>query len=196
MRWMNDVHGYGLVSQLLHWLVALLIVATIPLGLYMVELKQSALSAGEMDRFARAAQLFDIHKAIGVSIFALVVVRLAWRLFSAVPALPAGSSAVVRVGSTISHVALYALMFSMPITGYMLSSAEGFAVNVWGLFEIPVLPVLDSAHEDLLRLVHRTGAFIFAAFIGLHIAAALYHGLLLRDGVLARIIPGLRVRTR
>jgi len=170
---------YTRTAIALHWIVALAIIANLALGLYTVDLPLSP----------RKLQLFSYHKWIGISVLLLAAGRLLWRLGHPAPALPPAMPAWEKRAANASHVLLYVLFFSAPLTGWLFSSASGFQTVYLGLFPIPDLLHKDKALADALRLAHKSINYAMATLIVIHAAAALKHHFLDRDDVLLRMLP-------
>lgn len=195
---------YSLVAIFLHWAIAILILGQIGAGLWMVE----AIHEGETRDLAFS--VFQLHKSSGLTVLALSVIRLGWRLSHAAPALPDGMVAHERFLAKTVHVLFYVLMFALPLsgwayvsTGWSASFERFFSVpTVWfGLFEIPHLPFIASLSEDARRSLgeaaieaHEALAYGAIGLIVLHVGAALKHHLIDRDHVLAHMLPGLKPR--
>ena len=172
----RDGMRYTRVAMGLHWLIATLIVANLGIGLLRGPLP--ALGA-----------LMPAHKAIGLSVLALTLVRLGWRLTHPAPRLPATTPAWQKGSAHLVHAALYLLMLAMPVTGWLLvSGAERHPLSWFGLFPVPYLPV-SSAAADRADGAHLLLGWLMLALVALHVSAALYHRLILRDGVLGRMAP-------
>ena len=174
---------YTRTAITLHWLVALLILATLPLGLAMTELALSPLKL----------KLYAWHKWIGVTVFGLAVLRLAWRLAYPAPP-PAHMPAWQRRAAAVLHGLLYVLILVVPLSGWLMSSAKGFQTVYLGLLPIPDLLAKDEALGEVLQGVHAWLNYTLVALLVLHVAAALKHHLIDRDDVLARMLPGLKPR--
>ena len=160
----------------LHWLLAIAIVATFMLGLYMHELPISP----------RRLKLYNWHKWAGISILALSALRLLWRLAHRPPAdvpMPAWQ----RRAAHITHLVLYALFFAVPLSGWAYSSAAGFPVVVFGVVPLPDFVPVDKALADTLKGLHKLFTLSLGVLVILHVLAALKHQLIDRDGVLARM---------
>jgi cytochrome b561 len=169
---------YSFVAIALHWLLALLIVGTFCVGLYMHELPFSP----------TRLKLYNWHKWAGVTILALSALRLLWRLTHRPPAdLP--MPAWQRLAAHGAHWALYVLFFLVPLAGWAYSSAAGFPIVVFGVWPLPDFVAPDRALADVLKERHATLAFALAAVVALHIAAALKHHFIDRDGQLNRMRP-------
>ncbi len=180
MRWRNTGKGYGWVAIALHWLVALVVFGLFGLGLWMVELSY-------YDPWYRQAPA--IHKALGVLLFLAVVGRLAWRGLNPLPALPGGR--LERLAARLVHGAMYVLLLAVMAAGYLISTADGSAIDVFGLFSVPATVTDLPDQEDIAGDVHRWLAWTLIALVGLHTIAAFKHQFIDRDGTLMRMLrPG------
>lgn len=164
----------------LHWLIALALLAIFGIGLYMHELP---LSPAKL-------KLYSWHKWAGVTVFMLVAVRLGWRLTHPAPALPAAMPAAERLLAGAVHVLLYLLMFAIPLSGWLMSSAKGFQTVWFGLLPLPDLVPKDAALGDSLQALHFVLNMVLAGLVVAHAAAALKHHFVDRDDVLTRMLPG------
>lgn len=167
------------LSQALHWLIALLILAMAVIGLMMVDLPNTPTKIA----------VFAIHKSIGISILALVLVRLGWRLYAGAPAPIAGTPRVQQRIAGLMHVALYALLLAMPISGWLLNSAAGFPLQWFELINLPALTEQNDALKELATRAHQLMFLVLAGLVMLHAAAAIHHHLFLRDSTLVRMLP-------
>lgn len=188
----NSPTRYGAVAQLLHWGIAAMIVGQFVLGSMAEAAGERGGAAGLMSELALLAR----HKSFGITIFALAVARLAWRAFSPAPALPAGMGGVERVVARATHYAFYALLFCMPITGWLMSSAANFPVSYFGLFTLPDVVSPDDGLKDTLVQIHHLCAAVLLVLAALHVTAAFKHHLWDRDDVLVRMLPLAWTRTR
>lgn len=170
---------YDSVAILLHWTVALVIIGNFALGIYMHEL---ALTPWKL-------KLYSWHKWAGVSVFLLVALRLAWRATHTPPPLPESMPAWQKAAAHGGHHALYMLMFAVPVTGWLMSSALGVQTVYFGVLPIPDLLSKDKALGDVLKAVHEFLNFGMAAIVLGHAGAALKHHYLDRDGILSRMLP-------
>lgn len=171
--------AYSPVHKAIHWIMAGLILATVPIGLTMTRLPSGNLQN----------RLFDLHESIGSTLFALVCIRLAVRLVRGVPEAHPALPRWQRIAAATTHRALYVLVFLLPILGWLGSSAFGAAVSVYGLFDLPRPIPEDRPLSDILFLFHLSGAYLLTALVTLHIGAALLHGVVARDGVVQRMLP-------
>ncbi len=185
-RFPNSIDAYGAVAQALHWLVAVLVLAQIALGVYAAHLPVS---------LARL-QWLSRHKSLGLAILVLVLARLAWRARQAPPVLPAWLPRWERRAALAAHRALYVLLLLTPLAGWLYASAAGLSANWFGMFVVPDLIDRNRELAPLLRTVHIACAAAFALLIALHVAAALRHALVLRDGVMHRMLPWRPQRSR
>ncbi len=179
MKLRNDDTRYGWIAIGLHWLVALTVFALFGLGLYMVEL-------GYYDPWYRAAP--DLHRSVGLTLLAVAVARLGWRFFSAPPAPPASHQRWERLAARLAHWALLVLLFTAMISGYLISTADGAGIQVFGLFEVPSLTGRQSGLEDSAGLVHYWSTWALVVLAGLHALAALKHHFIDRDATLKRML--------
>lgn len=179
MRIANSSESYGLVTKLLHWLTALLIIGLIGLGYYMVGLTY-------YDRWYHDA--LEIHKACGMLVFALGVVTLLWRRLSPSPPLHATLKPWERIAATAMHHTLFVLVFLIPVTGFLVSTSEGKAVAFFTWFEVPPVVVVGEGLRDLAIKIHFYCAYGTAALVAMHAAAAFKHQIIDRDGTLARML--------
>lgn len=180
MQLRNDDSRYGAFAQALHWLVAALVLALFAIGWFM-----EGLPLGP-----EKIEVFNLHKSIGVTVLVLMLLRLAWRLISPPPPLPAAMSGLERRAAKLSHLALYLLLFAQPVIGLLHSSAANFPVVVFGALTLPPLVGPDETLKQQLEGLHGLLAWVILALITLHVAAALRHHLLLKDSVLRRMLPG------
>jgi cytochrome b561 len=191
----NNAQRYGSVAMTFHWVIALLVIANVCLGLYMSDLPRS-----DPNKF----MIFQMHKSIGLTVLVLSVLRVLWRLVNPVPPLPAGMSPALRFAARATHFLLYFLIVFIPLTGWIMVSASplGNGTSYFGLFEWPNLPLFAGMTREQLHPVHETweAAHIVLAWsaivlIPIHVGAALYHGLIRRDGVLQRMWFGTEPQT-
>lgn len=173
-------YGWGAVT--LHWAVATLVACSFPLGLYMVGLSLSPLKL----------KLYSYHKWIGVTVFFLMLARIAWRTLRPPPPLPASMALWERSVAGAVHVLLYLLLIATPISGWLFSSAEGFKTVYFGVIPLPDLLGKDKMLAEFLRFIHAMLTYTLGGLILLHAGAAFKHHFVDRDNVLARMIPWLQ----
>ena len=167
----------------LHWLIALLIVAGFYLGWIMTDIPGFT---------PTKLKYFSWHKWIGVTVFMLAVIRLAWRLTHRAPELPRGMPPLQKLAAEVAHVILYVLMFVIPASGYLYSSAAGIQVVYLGIVPLPTLIGPDATLKVVLKTVHIWLNYTLFALVAVHALAALKHHFIDRDGLLARMIPFLK----
>lgn len=172
--------GYGTTARLLHWIVALLVIAMLPVGSMMV---QEGLDRATQDR------LFIFHKNVGVVILLLMLVRLGWRFLNPPPALPDAVPAGTARVAALAHWALYGLVLFMAVTGYVRVTMGGFPIE--GLEALGLHPLLprNDAVAEMAKTAHFYGRFALVGVILLHVGAALFHLIVKRDGVFQRMWP-------
>jgi cytochrome b561 len=168
----NQLARFSVSQRILHWLMAVMVLTMLFIGVTMVSTVGPAYLT-----------LVDIHKPLGIAIFALVLIRLAVRWRRGAPPLPQELPPVQEAAAHLSHWLLYALLLLMPLIGWGMLSAGGYPIVLWGPVHLPpILPHLDWLHADLLR-AHMLLAYLFFAVILMHVSAALFHALIRRDGV-------------
>jgi cytochrome b561 len=173
---------YDRVAQTLHWLIAALAVAVVGLGIVIGLLPRGS---GARDT------VLLLHRSIGLTIFAAMVLRLLWRLGHKPPPLPPSLLPIEIVLARSAHAVLYLLFFAMPVAGYVNAAAQGHGVSFFGIATIPPLLPVDFRVAQIAIALHLAGQFLVYLFVGLHSAAALLHALR-RDGVMSRMLPGPR----
>jgi cytochrome b561 len=172
-----SIGTFSLAARVLHWLMAILIVSMLFIGVGMV----ASVSA-------RHSWLLTLHKPLGMAILVLAIVRLAVRFYRAPPPLPSDLPAIQKWAAHASHWLLYALMIVMPMIGWAMLSAGGYPVMLGESLRLPsILPANPVAFAVLRHLHAWLAVLLFATFL-MHMAAALYHGLIRRDGVLASML--------
>lgn len=177
----NTSLRYGSVAQFLHWSVVLLLVAQVTLGKIAHELPAGLERLVVMSR----------HKSLGITILGIALLRLAWRWLDAPPA-PPPMPRWQLLAARFNHWALYALLFALPLSGWLTSSAANHPVSWWGLVQLPDFVAPDERLEEFLEETHELLVNALYVLVGLHVAAALKHQFLDRDGLLMRMVPGAR----
>ena len=179
---MNNISAqaaYTGMAKSLHWIMALGILSTFALGLYMHELPLSP------DKL----RFYSWHKWAGVSLFLLLVFRLAWRLTHTPPPLPENMPRWQSLAAHGTHHLLYLLMLVIPLSGWLMSSAKGVQTVWFGVLPLPDLLSKDKALGDALREVHETLNYLMLAIVFMHVGAALKHHWIDRDDILRRMLP-------
>ncbi|QRX81355.1 cytochrome b [Glaciimonas sp. PAMC28666] len=174
---------YTTTAISMHWLVALLIFAAFGIGWYMT---------GIPGLTPQKLKLFSWHKWLGVTIFALAVIRVTWRLLHPAPPLPPGIPRWQQQAAHLVHQLLYVLIIVIPLTGYFYSAASGIAVVYLGLFKMPMLIEKNDQLKSILGPMHVWLNYLMAAIVVAHVLAALKHQLIDRDGTLGRMLPFLK----
>ena len=177
----EKVARYSKPAMLVHWLTALLIIVALPLGGYMSDLRLSPLKL----------QLISYHKWIGMTVLLLVIVRILVRMKKGAPAPLPGPTWQLKAAQ-VTHVLLYVLMFAVPLSGWLMSSAKGFPVVYLGLVPIPDLVGKNEELGDFFKSVHEVLTSGLLGLAALHVAAALKHHLVDRDATLRRMLPSFR----
>lgn len=174
----NSQATYGLVAYVLHWLMAILLFSVFALGIWMVDL--SYYDAW----YVRGPNL---HRSLGVLFFALLVLRMIWRLSNPQPAFEKSLAAWERFAAKAMQYVLYLLMFLIPISGYLITTAKGRPVSVFGLFELPATLQLETK-VDLLGQWHEVMAWLIIVLVALHALAALKHHFFDKDDSLKKML--------
>lgn len=175
----NTNDSYGIIAQVLHWLVAAFVLVQFGLGLYAANLPVS---------LARL-QWLSRHKSLGLAILVLMILRLAWRSMNRPPVLPDSMPRWERRAAATTHRLLYILLVLAPLAGWLYASAAGLSVNWFGVVQVPDLLPRNTELSELFRQTHRIFVALLALLLVAHVGAALRHALVLRDGVLYRMLP-------
>lgn len=173
---------YTRTAIALHWAIALLIFAAFAVGLYMADLRLSP----------QKLKIISWHKWTGITVLALVLVRIVWRITHRPPALPDSMTRIEKLAAHGAHHLLYLLMIAVPMAGWLMSSAKGFQVVWFGVLPLPDLVAKNAELGDVLEGAHEVLAWSMAAIVILHAAAAIKHHFMARDGILARMLPFLK----
>ena len=179
----NTRERWGSLSQFLHWLIVALIAVQAALGL------TGMLLPPDMEKLAVLAR----HKSIGITILGLATVRLLWRWLNPTPPLPSNLEPYERLLARVTHAALYVLLFAMPLTGWMMSSARGFPVSWFNLLQLPDLVPKSRMLYGTMVTAHAALAIALAVTLALHVAGALRHHFVLKDDTLRRMLPFRRI---
>lgn len=174
----NTQETYGLIAKLFHWVLALYLAALFGFGKYIASMKVGI----------ENLHYFNLHKVFGLIALTLIVLRLAWRLYSPPP--PTLARGVKRWElhlARVTHGMLYVLMFAMPLAGWIASSATGIRISFFDLFFLPMIAPPSERMEDLFFDIHRLFGYLLLLFVALHVAGALKRHLVLRDKTLRRM---------
>ncbi|RKE39088.1 cytochrome b561 [Paraburkholderia sp. BL23I1N1] len=170
---------FSSLQRILHWTMAPLIVAMLFIGVGMV----ATVSRVHIT-------LIAIHKPLGIALLLLVILRASVRMRRGSPPLPTDMPAPQRIAARLSHLVLYALMAAMPLIGWAMLSAAGYPVTLYGPLHLPPIAPHNVELFAVLRTLHTWLAFVLFATVLLHLAAALFHGLIRRDGVFSSMARG------
>ena len=180
MAWKNTGHSYGSLAKWLHWSVAICVIGMIIVGFLLHVIPRP-------ERFT----VIQLHKSIGFTLLIIMALRLLWRFLSPPPPLPTHISRWQAFVAKTTHVMLYISTFTMTISGWMMSSFYGYAINWFFLIKIP-MPVSEKnrVFARIFSNIHEIAAWVFVALICVHTLAALKHHFIDRDSVLTRMLPG------
>lgn len=171
---------YDNVAQGLHWLVAGLVVTVATLGLMIPEAARGSDSR---------ALILLLHRSIGLVILIAFVMRALWRVSHPPPPLPDTLRPVEAFLAHATHFLLYAVLLAMPFLGYVNAAAAGHGVSLFGLVTIPPLLAENERLAQIAIALHLLGQFAVYALVAMHVAAALMHGIVRRDGIFSRMLP-------
>jgi cytochrome b561 len=179
MTFRNPIDRWGAISQAFHWLIVLLIIVMAYLGLTMVDLANTP----------HKARLYTLHKSIGLTILVLVSLRLLWRLYAGAPRTLDTMPKWQARTAAFTHWALYALLFAMPISGWILNSSTGFPLRWFNLVNLPAIAARSEALNALAKSWHEALFWALIVLALMHAAAAFYHHLFQHDDTLTRMLP-------
>lgn len=172
------IQTYTRTAIVLHWLIAACVFCQITLGLWMIGIPKSPPGI--------RAWWFNVHKSIGITLFVLILVRVLWRLAHRAPPLPLTVPQWQRIAAKASHVLLYVCMVTMPVSGYLGSSFTKYPILYFGM-RLPHWGWDAPALKELCSQIHLATVIVFITLIAIHVAAALKHLLVNRDGVFERM---------
>lgn len=173
--------GWGALLRAFHWGIALLIVVQAVIGLVMVDM---AVTPAKL-------RVFALHKSIGITILALVLLRIAWRLTERRPTDPPALARWQRAAARLVHLALYALILAIPLSGWWFNSTANAPLAWFGWFDVPSLTGgYDAVWKPRALLLHQALFWLLVAVLVLHVGAALWHHFKARDDVLRRMVSG------
>lgn len=181
----TPITTYTKTAITFHWLMAALLIANFALGLTMEEMELSP----------QKLQFVSWHKWAGITLLGLVTLRFLWRAFANRPVL-LPMAAWQRRLAKLTHFLMYLLLFALPISGWVMSSAGGFTVTYLGLFPLPDLVAKDKQLFEVLKDVHQILNYTLLGLVILHVLAVLKHQFIDRDATLARMVPWLKPRPR
>lgn len=170
---------WGAISQLLHWTIVLLITAIAILGLTMTDMANGP----------PKIKIYALHKSLGLTLLSLVVLRLLWRFYAGAPRPVPGTPHWQERIASLTHWALYLMMFAMPITGWLFNSSSGYPLQYFGLFNLPKIAAVNPGLADLAESLHENGFWLLLLLVLAHAGAAFYHHLFQNDDTLRRMLP-------
>ncbi len=175
----NTAERWGAVSQLFHWIIVVLILLIAYLGLTMTGLPNGP----------RKINIYALHKSIGLTILALVTLRLLWRLYAGAPTPVVGTPSWQHRIASLTHFGLYVLLFAMPLSGWLFNSAAGYPLQWFKLFNLPAIAARNEDLKALAETAHSTMFWILVVLVLAHAGAAFYHHLFQNDDTLSRMLP-------
>jgi cytochrome b561 len=177
--------GYGLLSIAIHWISAALILFLFGLGIYMVDLSYYD------DWYHKGPEL---HISLGLVVLLLMLVRIVWRIINPTPE-ELSAKRTQNIAAKLVKLGLYAFVFIVLISGYLITTAEGQAASMFNLIKFPVLTELNSHNVDLAGEIHEYLAWGIVILVALHVAGALLHHLVMRDRTLVRMLKPVKKST-
>ncbi|MCE3001833.1 MAG: cytochrome b [Xanthomonadaceae bacterium] len=175
----NDQWDWGGAMRLLHWAIALGVIGLLAVGWWM----------GDLPNGPRKIEIYKLHKSVGLTVLALMTLRIALRLAHRRRPTPPAMPAWQQRAADASHLAMYLLLLAMPLSGWLYNSASNFPLKWFELFRVPALSGRDETLKAISGAVHEYAAIALAALVCLHVAAALKHHFVDRDGVLRSMLP-------
>ena len=175
----SDATRWGSVAKAFHWTIAVLVIGLLVGGLTMTDMKVSP------EKF----KLYALHKSIGITVLALMLLRFAWRGIDPRPQDVAGMAPIVAFAAHAVHRLLYVALIAMPISGWVYNSASNFPLQWFGLVQLPAIVAPDKGLKELAHEVHEVLAWTIIALLLAHIAGALKHHFIDRDDTLRRMLP-------
>jgi cytochrome b561 len=191
MGYDNTAGHWGAVAKSLHWAIALLVFAQVPLGFYAHEQKEALVAAVDFGpaRIEDVQALFHLHKSVGIMIGLLVIARLIWRVTHYVPPLSGEMPLALRALAHGTHWALYVLLLTLAASGFFIATASPLGIHFFYLFHIPNLISVGDDTRDVAELVHMIAVWGLIGFTTLHIAAAAFHHFMLKDDTMVKMWP-------
>ncbi|NQY63498.1 MAG: cytochrome b [Alteromonadaceae bacterium] len=177
--WKNTELNYGRITKILHWFTALTVFSLFALGFWMVDLTYYS-------QWYKTAPYW--HKSIGILLFLATLFRLIWRATNVSPKALASHTKWEKIGSKIAHLAIYVLLLTLMISGYLISTADERAIEVFTWFEVPALGELFDDQADISGVIHEYLAYTLIAISLLHAVAAIKHHIIDKDDTLKRMI--------
>ncbi len=178
----NTDERWGAISQLFHWIIVALILVMAYIGLTM----------GDLPNGPRKIEVYSLHKSIGLTILALVVLRVLWRLYAGAPSPVPGTPTWQHRIASVTHVLLYALLFAIPLSGWVLNSSAGYPLQWFKLFNLPAITGRSDSVHEAAEGAHELLFWALVVLVLAHAGAALYHHLFQGDATLTRMLPGRR----
>ena len=178
----NTEDRYGIIAILFHWSMAFLVIGLAALGLYMVTLPDIGFNT-------KKVTLVLYHKEFGLLVLVLLATRLAWRVTQILPRLVEHLPDWQNIAARFVHLSFYALLFALPMTGCLMSSAAGIPVSFFGLFMLPDFVNRDYDLFQRYIAIHKWLGYVLIFFIFVHAGAALRHHFVFKDDTLRRMLP-------
>lgn len=176
----NTEISYGSIAKFFHWLIAILVIAALVIGTYMV---------GLSDKDPIKGPIYGFHKATGAVILFLVILRILWRWTNEIPRLPLDMRPILKKTARFVHYSLYIMLVLTPITGLIMSIYGGHSVSIYGFFTIPAVTTGPTPIAGLTHTIHINLIYFWLAFLTAHVGGGLYHYFIRKDNILQRMLP-------
>lgn len=181
LRIKNNEHQFGLLTKLLHWSIAILILGLIWLGWYMVDLTY-------YDKWYKDS--LEYHKSLGMLVLGLAIIMLIWQWYSPLPNTMADLKPWEKISAKIMHYILITIMILLPITGYLISTSAGKPIQLFNWFEIPAIIDVNKELRDLVIEIHFYLAYATIFLVVGHAGAAIKHQFIDKHNTLKRMLWG------
>lgn len=177
----NTIDKFGLITKILHWVIAVLIIGLIYLGWYMVDLTY-------YDKWYNSS--LSWHKSLGMIVIALVLIKICWQLYTPAPESVVGLKFWEAISAYIMHIILLFLMLAIPVSGYIISSSAGQSIPVFDWFSIPAILKITATVRDWAIALHFYMAYGTAGLVTIHVIAAIKHQFIDKNNTLKRMLNG------
>ncbi len=186
----NTEGHWGSVAKALHWSIAALVFAQIPLGIFAEGQREAMVAAVDMSQIERVSAIFSLHKSIGLTLGLLVIARMIWRVTHYVPPLSGEMPWQLRALAHITHWGLYVLLLTLVASGFVASEGAHARIDFFYLFELPNILTISEQTKEIAETVHKTALWSLVVLVLLHVGAAVTHHRVLKDDTMVKMLPG------
>jgi cytochrome b561 len=177
---MPYIEQYGFIAKSFHWITAILILVVAPIAWYMDTIDKAD---------PARAYWHTMHRSIGLTILALTILRVIWLRIAPPPPMDEAMARIQKILAHATHGLLYLVLLAMPISGYLMSAAKGREISFFWLYTMPQLTPINEQLAHFSHELHETGQWALFALLGVHVLSALFHGVILKDGMAYRMVP-------